>query len=314
MHGYPGLELTVTTDKEEYYIRVDTVKISGNLTLNGSLVPDGLVALEVDNPASYSVIIRTLKTGTAPISGAAINITDLFLCSWQEPNKPRNNVSKGSSAYFNVTIKNVGNETLSPLITLNFYQSLYPFYLQTWSISPLYPDHRVSAIVPFSLPSWVKVGYVTVYTSVFNTYPRLGGHPYCEEKTSTFEVVSPSGGSSSQPPTPPAAQSSNGTYNFIFRIPMDAVDEGFTRGTYTAHVSAHYGQQQATNSTTFRAELAGDVDKDGYVGSFDVFMLAPAYGSVVGDPNYNPDCDFDDDGYIGSIDVFILAPNYGKSA
>jgi len=59
----------------------------------------------------------------------------------------------------------------------------------------------------------------------------------------------------------------------------------------------------------------GDVDKDGDCDADDVFCyMAPAYGSKIGDPNYDPNCDFDGDGYVSADDVFIyLAPNYGKS-
>jgi len=66
----------------------------------------------------------------------------------------------------------------------------------------------------------------------------------------------------------------------------------------------------------FTNVLPGDADLDGDVDSDDVFTyVAPAYGSKIGDPNYNPNCDFDRDGNVDSDDVFTyLAPNYGKTA
>jgi len=60
----------------------------------------------------------------------------------------------------------------------------------------------------------------------------------------------------------------------------------------------------------------GDVDKDGDCDADDVFSyFASAYGSKIGDPNYNPNCDFDEDGDVDSDDVFAyIAPYYGKKA
>lgn len=55
----------------------------------------------------------------------------------------------------------------------------------------------------------------------------------------------------------------------------------------------------------------GDVDGNGYVGSWDMTLLGAAYGSGPGDSNWNPDCDFNGDGYVGSWDLTILSANYG---
>ncbi|MFB0501673.1 MAG: hypothetical protein ACETVP_04320 [Candidatus Bathyarchaeia archaeon] len=95
---------------------------------------------------------------------------------------------------------------------------------------------------------------------------------------------------------------------------------GVPYGNYTLTASATIvlGETDITDNTYtdgwVLVTLVGDADGDFYVGSSDVFTLAPAYGSQPGDSNWNHNCDFDDDGYIGSMDVFILAPNYGKSA
>lgn len=56
----------------------------------------------------------------------------------------------------------------------------------------------------------------------------------------------------------------------------------------------------------------GDVNRDGYVDSTDVWAFMYASGSVCGDPNYNPDCDFDQDCYVGSADALILDLGYGS--
>jgi len=311
------LGLTIVTDKPEprshYYLKLDQISIRGNLTFDGNPVADGLVALEIDNPNTDPVVFRTLKTGTATISGAAANITHLFLC---DPNTgqpiPGNSVAKGTrNAYFNVYVKNIGNEMISPLVTINLYQNLYSLGV-VWATAPILPDCNVSFIIPFIIQSFVVVGEATVYASVFSTFPRSGGYPYCEEKSSTFKVVD----GSAPPPPPPSPPPENGTYSLVFKAPIDAVQKGFIQGVYTIHASAYYGPIQVTNSTTITIKLCGDVDGDGSVTADDVFTyLARAYGTKTGDPKYNPDCDFDANGFVDADDVFTyLAPFYGKKA
>jgi len=59
----------------------------------------------------------------------------------------------------------------------------------------------------------------------------------------------------------------------------------------------------------------GDVDGDFDCDVDDVFTyMAAAYGSKIGDPKYDPNCDFNGDGYVDADDVFIyLAPNYAPT-
>jgi hypothetical protein len=41
-------------------------------------------------------------------------------------------------------------------------------------------------------------------------------------------------------------------------------------------------------------------------------LLAKAYGSKPGEPNWNPKADLDGNGTVGLSDLVILAKNYGK--
>jgi hypothetical protein len=58
--------------------------------------------------------------------------------------------------------------------------------------------------------------------------------------------------------------------------------------------------------------LMGDLDGDGRVDGKDlIFWFAPAYGSRIGDENYNPDADFNDSGTVDSIDLLVyFAPSF----
>ncbi|MCK4873810.1 MAG: hypothetical protein KAS72_13900 [Phycisphaerales bacterium] len=57
--------------------------------------------------------------------------------------------------------------------------------------------------------------------------------------------------------------------------------------------------------------VPGDIDGDGDVDQSDLGILLAAYGSVPGDPNWNPDADLDGDGAVGQSDLGILLANYG---
>ena len=63
--------------------------------------------------------------------------------------------------------------------------------------------------------------------------------------------------------------------------------------------------------------LTGDFDEDRDVDIFDIVILCGAYGSVLGQPAYRPECDLDPlpfgNGKIDIFDVVIPAGNYGKT-
>jgi len=62
-----------------------------------------------------------------------------------------------------------------------------------------------------------------------------------------------------------------------------------------------------------KVKMPGDVNGDGVVNSYDLFLLGKAYGSELGDPNWNPNCDFNNDDKIDDSDLSDLKKNYGKT-
>jgi len=63
-HAYSStLTVTVFTDKPSYLI-AESITVSGNLTYNGSPVPNWSVALEVQDPTGTPVVTRTPQTDT----------------------------------------------------------------------------------------------------------------------------------------------------------------------------------------------------------------------------------------------------------
>ena len=60
-----------------------------------------------------------------------------------------------------------------------------------------------------------------------------------------------------------------------------------------------------------KASLAGDVNEDGVVDIYDLTLVAKAYGSAVGQPEYNPELDITKDGRVDIRDLAIVCRNYG---
>ena len=71
--------------------------------------------------------------------------------------------------------------------------------------------------------------------------------------------------------------------------------------------------QLDTNADGFGNACDADFDNDGVVGSSDFAMLLQAYGSSVGDANYDPDIDVDGDGIIGGKEFSFLIRRFGTA-
>lgn len=63
-----------------------------------------------------------------------------------------------------------------------------------------------------------------------------------------------------------------------------------------------------------RKYLLGDIDRDGFVYVNDLDLFGKAWYTRLGDPNYNPDCDFDNDGFIWVNDMDVFGRNWCKKA
>lgn len=62
----------------------------------------------------------------------------------------------------------------------------------------------------------------------------------------------------------------------------------------------------------FDNRITGDIDSDGDVDGVDFGIFAPCYGSLLGQPTYNRECDLDRDGDVDGVDFGLFAPNYGR--
>jgi pimeloyl-ACP methyl ester carboxylesterase len=94
---------------------------------------------------------------------------------------------------------------------------------------------------------------------------------------------------------------------------------GFAKGNYTisAYAWPVLGETDTDDNRftggVVTVTVAGDLDGNFAVQLVDLVILAKAYGSKPGEPNWNPNADLDDNGIVGLTDLVALAKNYGKT-
>jgi len=93
----------------------------------------------------------------------------------------------------------------------------------------------------------------------------------------------------------------------------------FARGNYilTIFVEPVPGETNTSDNTfsfqPVKVTIPGDLDGDYSVLLEDLVLLAKAYGSRPGDPNWNINADIEGNGVVGLSDLVILAKHYGET-
>jgi hypothetical protein len=301
------LTITATTDKQTYNAG-ETVKISGNLTLNGALVPDALVALQVDDPKGSLYTIRTRFTGSPSVGNLTIEVLQVYLSD--EMGNPQSSVRRGILAYFTIIWRNNDNVSHEASITLSlYYGNAVPFlaFVPFKGTVPANKTPNMTAPVP--IPNDASVGEATVYGAAFTSLPKYGGLAYCPEKSSNFTITATSGATTTSEGQPLTHTSTDGTYNLTFSLPR----KGAKLGTNAIYATSEYQGEQAAATHTFEVKLEGDVNGDGVVDIKDVTLTVRAYGATPDKPNWNPACDLNNDSIIDVKDITIVLRNYGNS-
>jgi parallel beta-helix repeat protein len=93
---------------------------------------------------------------------------------------------------------------------------------------------------------------------------------------------------------------------------------GLVYGNYTisAYMEPATGQNDMSENNfilgTVKVTIPGDINGDFQVNLQDLVLLAQAYGSTPGSPNWNPNADITGSGTVGLQDLVILAQHYGQ--
>lgn len=60
--------------------------------------------------------------------------------------------------------------------------------------------------------------------------------------------------------------------------------------------------------------ITGDVNADGQVNAADLNRLELAFGSALGRPGWDCECDIDEVGFVDPTDLFMLGSNCSRTA
>jgi len=92
-----------------------------------------------------------------------------------------------------------------------------------------------------------------------------------------------------------------------------------SRTTITVRLCEHeqypqkyYGHPEEPVITRAKMRYFADLNGDGKVNIVDIYIVARAFGSKLGDSNWNPDADLDNNGEIDIMDLYKVAREFGK--
>jgi hypothetical protein len=310
------LIITLNTSKPSYSLG-EQVSIFGNATLDGTVVSDALVAIEVDDPEGNHIILRTSSTGTIP-TGFDMEIFSVTPCD--QAGNPKNSFNIGTLAFFRITLHNNGPIPKYTAISLNVFDAKQVPFEALIIFRGLIYLGTTDMLVPVDIPQQASIGYAVLYVNAYTELPKNNGVAHCPEKSTTFAIIAGGGGgktaedgsyvSSESTGSLYYLTGSEGTYTLDFRL---------TRthgkiGNYTTYVSATYQTQTATNTTTFHVFLEGDLNGDKIVDMKDIGIATRAFGSTPGHPRWNPVADVNHDLKVDMKDIGIVIRNFGKSA
>jgi hypothetical protein len=264
-----------------------------------------LVGIQIQNPRGQLLTIRTVNTGTNPTITPYVVVNAVFPCN--ASGEPQNSLKAGTLGYFKITVSNYDIEPRPVLMTINtYYQDNVPF--GSASIETTLQGQKVqSTIISIPIPADATIGNATVYGNAYSGWPKLGGTPYCPEKSSQFQIISGASYQATAVLSNRKAEKimeSNGNYSMTIQL-----SPKLASGNYTVYVSSTYFSEESFNSTTFKIKLLGDLDNNGILNYWDAFLFRQAYLD-----GYNPDADLNFDGKIDYWDAFLFRQQYLKSA
>jgi len=310
MTSASSLNLIVIPQKQVYNVG-EIVRINGNLSLDDEPVSDALVAVEVDNPKGDLFILRTFDTGSIdPNQTWPIEIEELFPCD--SGGTPKYTFQPGGNAGFYIKVKNKAGYSFDIVVILSIvYSNKAPFttvFMCNTSISVGQSIAITRWPVPIPESPNVVPGNTTVYANIYNVLPKNIGFAYCPEESTSFLI-----GSDGQSGSTPSSSS-----QFTLEIALSQIT--IWLGNYTVYATVKYTVLVDSSLSTFEVILVGDLYPDGVIDMRDIAIVARAFGTKEGDPNWNPDADLTGpeylvpDGEVDMRDVAMVARAFGTEA
>ncbi len=93
------------------------------------------------------------------------------------------------------------------------------------------------------------------------------------------------------------------------------IDSSAAQGNYSLRILGSSGgvTESTTQSINLRIAFNPDINKDGTVNILDIAIVAKAFGSRLGDLNWNPVADLNKDGVVNRLDLTMVAEDFGKT-
>jgi hypothetical protein len=293
--------LTVTVSTNPTCGRHQLTSMAGSLKLDGSLLQNGLIAVEIKYPDGNILTLRTLNTGANP-SSSLVDIKNVSCTDFDR--NPVTNVVENSIAYYTVFVENKAATTQQVVYYINVYDNSNTPIGHASGSQQIQPNSIISATFPVEIPSWVADGRATVFASAYTTIPDANGVPYCPEKSSTFTINGQQGAS---PPT--TLSGSGGNYNLSLRVPRNA-----PLGQYSIIISSTASGASAYTSGVFNVYQPADFFPtsagDGIVNSADIAAFVNAYIKYYAGDAYDRRADMDNNGVVNSADIAIFVNAY----
>ena len=300
--------LNLTTTKTSYSLG-EKITLKGNLTVDGTSATDTLVTIQILNPRSETIALRSVTTGTNPPSYIFMEILEFYPCD--SAGNPKYSFKRGGDAGFKIRIRNNAASTYTIIIPIYIqYSNDIPFKIFNIYTGSIDPNQELAVSAwPVPIPSDAPLGTTKAYANIIDKYPKDGGRAYALEKSTTFQITSTTTSSSTSQDLR-TQTTEEGTFNITFTTNP----YGGILGNYTAYATSFYSPYLLTAQTTFPVILKGDITgpygvPDGKVDIKDVAKVAKAFGQS---PPIDPICDLNNDGKVDIKDVSIVALDFGK--
>jgi parallel beta-helix repeat protein len=240
------LTFTILPDKPTYTQR-ELVTLKGNVTDDTcckGLVQSGLVGIQVENPLSTTISMRTLPLTNNNTENFPVEIVSLFMCD--DGGNYKANIERDKNVYFKVVVKNkVWFEDRNMYISITIAdKNLTP--LETSQTSKAIPRGNTSySMSRMYIPKWAAVGTAFIFATVYTDWPNDFGYPLCPEKTAYFNIIE---SVYVVPPItiPPTEPMENGTFEMKLALPPDMIP-----GLYLVSAAAWHNGTYKSAFTSF---------------------------------------------------------------